>query len=164
MATNLVLQKQSALTTMTCTLASLATSAVGVGRQTTLINNKVVLQYGAKVYVKVTVGTTPTINTSIYVYLLEADDATTPTISTDAAGASDAGWTAVNARLLGVISVPATTSDTAYYGVFDTGPLGPLAPAWGIGIVHDTAVNLNATGGNHLVKYVSYSPDVQASA
>lgn len=164
MATNLVLQKLGTLSNFTCTVASLATSAVGVGRQSTLISNASAKVYGAKVFVKITVGTTPTINTSIFVYLIGADDATTPTVSTDAAGASDAAWTAVNARLLGVISVPATTSDTAYYGVFDTGALGPLPAAWGIGISHNTAVNLNSTGGNHLLKYQTYNPDVQASA
>lgn len=155
---NAVKQALGTETAFTITLASLATSAVGVGRQATLVDNSTNLFFGAKVFVKVTVGTSPTANTSIYVYFIGSN--ATPSISTDGAGASDAAWTAVNARLLGVISVPATTSDTAYYGVFDTAAFGPLPTKWAVGIVHDTAVNLNSTGGNHSVTYQGYNPNI----
>ena len=34
-------------------------------------------------------------------------------------------------------------------------------PRWGIGIVHDTGVNLDSTGGNHYLYWVGVYPEVQ---
>lgn len=154
---NTILDLIGTRATFTCTLGALASSTAGVGRQTTRIDNSTTRAPRALVFVKVTVGTSPTANKSIYVYLWRYDG----TNSDDNAGASDAAHTVVNTPLLGVINVPATTSDTAYYGVFDTGPLGPLGTGWGLTIVHDTGVNLNATGGNHVLAYQTVIPEVQ---
>ncbi len=50
------------------------------------------------------------------------------------------------------------SSDVAYRGSFKIYNPGP---AWGIAVVHDTAVNLNATGGNHAIRYVTENPESQ---
>jgi hypothetical protein len=131
----------------TITLNSLASSAAGVGRQSTLITGNT--SHSALISVKFTVGTTPTINTLISVYLIRGDGTT----NDDNAGASDAGLTVVNAPLLGTILVPATTSDTAYYGLFDTSFLGALGPTFGIAIVNSSGVTSNSTGGNFSAAY-----------
>lgn len=143
----------AAAAAMTITLASLANSAAGVGRQSTIVDNTTSKYLSALVSLKVTVGTSPTANTLIYVYLIRDNNDGTP-IRDDGAGASDAGLTIVNAPLLGTILVPATTSDTAYYGLFDTSQYGPLGPKWGIAVVNNSGAALNATGGNHVVSFV----------
>ena len=159
MATGDILTVPGTLTAMTITLASLATSAAGVGRQSTLVDNTSVKAPAALVYCKVTTGTTPTANTSILVYLIRYDNSA---FGDDGCGTSDAALTIINAQLLGSILNPATTSNTAYYGVFDTAPFGPLGPKWGVAIVHNTGVNLNSTGGNHVIEYIAYNPQVQS--
>lgn len=144
-------------TSMTITLASLASSTSGVGRQSTLVDNTTNLYLSAIVYLKVTVGTTPTANTPIYVYLIRYDNSA---IADDGAGTTDAGLTVVNSPLLGTIVCTATTSNTAYYGVFDTSSFGSLGPKWGIAVVNSTAVALNATGGNHVVNFIGVTKSV----
>lgn len=139
------------VTALTITLASLATSTAGVGRQSTLVDNTSDLFTSALIYAKITVGTSPTANTPIYLYLVRYDNSA---IADDIAGTSDAALTVKNASLLGIINCTATTSDQAYQAVFDTSALGPLGPKWGIAVVHSTGVNLNATGGNHVINYI----------
>lgn len=144
---------------LTITLASLAHSVAGVGRQSAIVDNTLNLYQSALVSVKITVGTTPTINTPIYIYLIRDNNDLTP-IRDDGAGVSDAAITIVNASLLGVIIVPATTSDTAYYSIFDTSQLGPLGPKWGIAVVNGSGVSLNATAGNHVVSFIGVKKNI----
>lgn len=134
-------------TTFTITLASLASSTVGVGRQSTLITSNTASS--ALIAVKFTAGTSPTANTLIYVYLIRGDG----TLTDDNAGASDAGLTVINAPLLGTILVSAATSNATYYGMFDTKFLGSLGPTFGIAIVNSTGATANATGGNFSCEY-----------
>lgn len=149
----------AAAATMTITLGSLANSAAGVGRQSTLVDNTSNLYTSAQIALKITTGTTPTANSLIYVYLIRSDNNGTPIID-DGAGASDAGLTVVNAPLLGTILVPAATSNTAYYGVFDTKFLGSLGNKWGIAVVNNSGAALNSTGGNHVVEFVGITQTV----
>lgn len=144
-----VLKKDTlaASASFTITLASLAHSAAGVGRQSTLLTGNTAPS--ALVSVKFTVGTNPTANTLIYVYLIRSDG----TIADDAAGASDAAITIKNAPLLGTILCTATTSDATYYGTFDTKSLGSLGATWGIAVVNSTAVTSNSTAGNFDARY-----------
>ena len=145
--------KDSASAGFTITLASLADAS---SRQSTMITNSDNYP-AALVHLKITVGTSPTANTNLRVYLLRSDG----TIADDNAGASDAAITIVNAPLLGQILVDAATSDTAYYGVFDTSHLGALGSSWGIAVKNETGVALNSTGGNHDCNYVTYLPEIQ---
>lgn len=143
-------------TAMTITLASLASSTVGVGRQSSMIDNSSSLAQMIRIYFKVTTGTSPTANRSIQFYLLTADLISSPNIITDGAGASDAGLTIVSAPLVYVIPT-SNTSDKVYQGSFLIRNPGV---SWGIAIVHDTAVNLNSTGSNHSLRYISENQQI----
>jgi len=149
----------SSPTAMTITLASLANSTAGVGRQSVLVDNTTNLYLSAQVSCSITVGTTPTANSLIYVYLIRQDNNGTP-IADDGAGTSDAGITIINAPLLGTILCSAATSNVAYKRIFDTSFLGTLPPKWGIAVVNSTGVALNSTGGNHVVSYIGYNATV----
>jgi hypothetical protein len=137
-------------TAMTITLASLASSTTGVGRQATMVDNSSDLGQMIRVYFKVTTGTSPTANRTIQFYLITADLTSSPNIITDGAGASDAGLTVVAAPLLYTIPTTSTSNQT-YQGSFLIRNPGV---SWGIAVVHDTAVNLNSTGSNHALRYV----------
>lgn len=142
------------LGTMTITLGTLATSSVGVGRQSTLITNSTG-QQAAQVAIRTTAGTSTGTNL-ISVYLIRSDNSAT---RDDAAGASDAAWTQLNASLLGNIAVGAGTN-LQYQQVFDTTFLGHLGPQWGIGVVHNLGNPLNATAGSHLVTYTTITGSI----
>ena len=59
--------------------------------------------------------------------------------------------------LLGTIVVTATTAKN-FYGEFDTAPLGPLGPEWGIAVKNTTGQALDSTEGNHVKEYSYYTP------
>lgn len=134
-------------TTFTITLASLASSTAGVGRQSNLITGNTAKS--AFIAVKFTAGTTPTANSLVYVYLIRGDG----TITDDNAGSSDAGITVINAPLLGAILISAATSNATYYGFFDTKFLGSLGSNFAIAIVNSSGATANATGGNFAAEY-----------
>lgn len=154
---NLAKNVYNASANLTCTLASLASSASWLaGREATFLDNTSNLYLDYKFTGKITVGTTPTINTEIRIYLMEMlDDSTWPDVmdGTD----SDETWTSAGvrdsaAKLAKIINVDAATSDRAY--LFDAGYIssffgGVCPPKVGVFISHNTGVNLNSTGGNH---------------
>jgi len=153
---NKILAEHEASALMTITLASLATSTVGVGRQSTLVDNTDNAQM-LRIFFDITTGTSPTVGKTIQFYLLSGDDAASPNIITDGAGASDAGLTIASAPLVFVVQTDAT-SDKHYKSSFLIRNPGPY---WGIAIVHDTGVNLNATAGNHILRYVVENQEIQ---
>ena len=142
---------------MTISLGGLASSTAGVGRQSTMVSN-ISSSEGAqmvRVFYLVETGTSPTVNTGIAFYLLQGD-AASPNISTDNAGATDAGITVVTAQLIHVAQVSAS-SNISYYGSFLIRNPGPL---WGIAVVNSTGVALHGSAGstdNHLMRYVTES-------
>ena len=148
--------------TFTITLLSLASSVVGVGRQSTMIDNSTDNRGAAIVTLRLRTGTTPTINRTFKVYLIQSDDSTGSTvIRSDGAGASDAALTIVNARLLGTMRMNSASSGQDFTGSFDTWLIAPLGLEWGRAIVHDTAVNLDGTEANHLKHYRYYDPQIE---
>lgn len=147
-----ILDTYASLQTLTLSIASLATSTTGVGRQSTLVDNSSTNYTSALVYLKIfTGGLAHTPNTLINVYLLRRDN---NSVGDDGIGATDAAATFVNAPILGNILVNASNVSTSYYGVFDTSPLGPLGPQWGIGIVNQTGAALGGTESNHLKNWI----------
>lgn len=154
-----VKEKFSGSAALTITLASLASSVVGVGRQSTMVDNSSDRFGRITLYVRVRVGTSPTAARSIRVYLIRSDKIASGTIHrSDNAGASDAGLTVKNATLVGVLYVDAATSDLDYYAEIVVDAPGP---EWGVAIVQDTGVNLNSTGTNHWVRFVGSNPENQ---
>lgn len=143
-------------TAMTITLASLATDAnLVAGRQSTVVANGTDDAIDALVGGKVTTGTTPTAARQIEVWLFGSyDDAE----YSGGAGASDAALTPDAKTLLKLLIIIPTvnTSDKAYHwGPYSVAQAfgGVMPENWGVYIVHNTGVNLNATGGNHEVYY-----------
>lgn len=142
---------------LTHTLASLATSSTWLaGRESAEVDNTSNKYLDFKLSGKVTVGTTPTINTEIRVYVVGLmDDSTYPDVfdGTDSAETvTSAGVGSAFLKLAAVIPVDATTSDRVYY--YDCGSIrslfgGVLPKKFVVFIAHNTGVNLNATGGNH---------------
>lgn len=125
------------------------------GRESTAIDNTSDLAIDAIVFGKVTTGTTPTNSRQIEVYLYGSVDGTN--FSGGASG-SDANLTPQTKDLLRLLQIIPTnnTSNQAYtWGPFSVAQaFGGTMPAnWGVYVVHNTAVALNSTGGNHFVKY-----------
>ena len=157
MAVSEIKSKFGTSTALTITLASLASSTAGVGRQSTLIDNSSDKFQKIHLFCKVTTGTSPTASKGIYVYLIKADKTASANVITDSAGTSDAGITVVTAQQIAG-AFTSSTSNTAY--AFDCVIQNP-GPMWGIAIVHDTGVALHATGGNHAAYYVGENPEAQ---
>ena len=147
---------------ITISLASLASSSSFVaGHESDVVTNTSNRYDDALLAGKIRVGTTPTINTQILVYVWGVlnDTPTYPDVfdGTD----SDETLTSVGVgrgflKLSAVLDVDATTSDRDYpFGPVSVAQLfgGHLPTHWGLFVTHNTGVNLNSTSGNHVIKY-----------
>jgi hypothetical protein len=155
----------SSNTSITFSLASIATSATFVaGAESAQIDNTSNLYIDAIVRGQVTVGTTPTVNTNILVYVWGAHTSL-GTTALDVLDGTDSTetLTSVGVRngmlaLAAVLDVDATTSNRVYYAkpfsVAQALGLQTLPKFWGLFLTHNTGVNLNSTGGNHVWEYV----------
>jgi hypothetical protein len=153
---NEIQSKFGGITALSITLANLASSTSGAGRQSAMVNNGT-SRYGLlHLFVKVKLGANPTANKTVQVYFLKGNDGG---LRTDSAGIGDAALTVKNAPLAGVLTTgnsPASGDVLQRHFLFhDPGP------EWGIAIVHDTGVNLDSTAGNHAVHYIGDNPEVQ---
>ena len=148
-----------ATATITMSLASIATSATFVAGAESASQANSSLYTDARLTGKITVGTTPTINTQIRLYVFAAMD-DTPTWP-DVMDGTDSVETLTSVgvgegflKLAAIINVDAVTSNVAYN--FTSVPFselfGNVPKNWGVFLAHNTGVNLHATGGNHLVK------------
>ena len=152
----------SSNTTITISPASLATSSTFVaGRESTQVDNTTNKYIDALVQGKVTVGTTPTANTQIVVYVWGADTSL-GTTALDVLDGTDSAETLTNTGILyttlkqgAVISVTAATSDITYpFAPFSVAALfGHMPKYWGLFVAHNTGVNLNSTSGNHVFAF-----------
>lgn len=149
----------AASATVTISPASLATSATWVaGVESDFIDNTTNKYLDYLLAGKITVGTTPTINTEIRVYVVAlANDSTWPDVFDGTASAetvTSAGVRDGFAKLAAIMAVDATTSDRSYpFGPVSVASLfgGAMPKKFVVFIVHNTGVNLNSTGGNHVV-------------
>lgn len=150
-------------TAITISPASLATDANFLaGRESSEVDNTTNKYVDALVQGKVTVGTTPTANTYIQIYVWGANTSL-GTTAIDVLDGTDSAETLTNSgvrltmlRLGAVISVTAATSDVAYpFAPFSVAALfdGVMPKYWGLFVTHNTGVNLNATAGNHVFEY-----------
>lgn len=160
----------SSNTTITCGVASLASSSTFVaGRESNEIDNTTNKYVDAIVQGKVTVGTTPTTNTQICIYVW-GSDTSLATTALDVLDGTDSAETLTNASILNstlkqgaVISVLATTSDvTIPFAPFSVASRfgGVMPKFWGLFVAHNTGSNLNATAGNHSFSYNGIKYDV----
>ncbi len=136
-------------------LSSLATSATFIaGRESDEVDNTSNLFVDVLVKGQVTVGTTPTGDTSIAIYVWGSDE-TLGTTPIDVLDGVDSAETLTNTGVLNSalrfstsITVLAATSDVTYDIVeFSVAELfgGVMPKFWGLFVSHNTAVNLNAT-------------------
>lgn len=156
---SLIKEKPSATGTLTITLGALATSAgLGVGRQSTLVDNSTTQYPVIELFASITLGTNPVANTAVYLVLIRASTSGTP-IRDDGAGTTDAAFTALNATPIGSLrtSSAPSTGDVLKGSFIFRNP----GPTWGVGVWHDTGVALNATDGNHVVEYIGLTPESQ---
>ncbi len=153
-----ILDKFGASTAFTITVASLASSTTNVGRQSTVVDNSTTRYSLVHIFGKIKQGTSPTGSKGVYFYAIRGDQNATPHRS-DGAGASDAALTRVNAPYITTgrnLASPAT-GDLIYVDDFIVNP----GPEFGVIVTHDTGVNLDATGGNHWVRYIGNNPEAQ---
>jgi hypothetical protein len=152
---NEIRTKFDAVANFTCSIAGLG---IGLSRQSTIVANPD-SRGAALIYLRIESGATAPAVGSVYECYLLRDDGVT-NYRTDNAGANDASITITNAQLIGTIVVT-NNANTNFYGDFDTAPLGPLGPKWGIAIRNSTDQTINATEANHLKEYAYYLPEVQ---
>ena len=143
-------------------------SSTTVVREGTVIDNTTNKYDDALLSGKITVGTTPTSGTPIYVYVYAILD-DTPTYPDTLAG-SDADRTLTSVgvgqgflKVAAVLNVDSTTSNRAY-------AFGPIAVAqffggvlplkWGVAVSNQSGVALNSTAGLHFIKYIGVKYDV----
>lgn len=136
---------------LTVTIASLANAA---GRASTAVDNGTTNAFAIDARVKIKTNAAGTSATGyVAVYLVGSEDGTT---YEDGFGGTDGAFTPVNARLLGYIT--ANANATTYNAVFDTAALGITLPRkWCIGILNMSGAALDATAGNHEIKYTEKS-------
>ena len=150
----------AAAAAITMDAANLATSATLIaGVESTQIDNTTNKYIDALVFGRVSVGTTPTVNTTIAIYVYAGDVSLGTTAVNDLTGtAGAASLTNIGIRdswkLGATVFVSATTSDVAYeVQPFSVAQLfgGNMPKFWGLYLTHNTvaalrnnAVNTNA--------------------
>lgn len=156
--------------TITMNLANLAPSSTFVaGRESSEIDNTTNKYIDALVQGSVSVGTTPTANTTIAVYVW-GSDTSLATTAIDVLDGTDSAETLTNAGVLNAlklgaaIAVPAATSDVAYPVLpFSVAQLfgGVMPKYWGLYVAHNTGVNLRNTVVNtNSFKFVGIKADI----
>lgn len=155
--------------TITLDLTSLASSGdFTAGRESTAVDNSSNKYVDALVSGSVVVGTTPTINTTIAIFVYAQHD-DTPTYQdvfdgTDSAETvTSAGVLAGVVRLLGTLKVDATTTDRIYYlAPTAVAPLfgGVLPKRWGLFVSHNTGAALKSSTNSGNFKYTGIKYDI----
>jgi len=150
-----ILPKFSASSAITITLGGLAHNAA---RQGTIVDNSATRHERVILHCKAKLGTSPTANGYVGVYLIRDDDGGTP-IRDDNAGSSDAAITLKNARLIGsLLSGPSPATGDVLSRSFVVDDPGPK---WTVAVLNASGVALDATGSNHAITFVGVSPEVQ---
>lgn len=161
----------SSNTTITMDLANLGTSSTWVaGRESSQVDNTSDKYIDALVDGSISVGTTPTANTVINVFVYASDTSLVAT-PIDVIDGVDSAETITNTgvlysmfRLGAAINVLAATSDIAYpIAPFSIAQLygGVMPKYWGLFVAHNTGVNLRNTAVNtNSFQYVGIKYDV----
>lgn len=142
----------------TAAVITMAGMANGLARQSDMVDNSSNRFQMMEVAVNTKLGTSP-VEGSLDVYLIRSSGPGGTPIRTDSAGASDATITILNAELIKSIY----TGDSPSTGdvLKDVMLIENPGEEWGIAILNDTGVNLDNTGGNHVVSYKGSNPEVQ---
>lgn len=168
MATSTV--NYSSNTAITMDLSALASSATFVaGRESSQVDNTTNKYVDVLVSGSVSVGTTPTANTSILVYVYGADTSLATT-AIDVLDGTDSAETLTNVgilnalRLGAAINVPAATTDVQYFVLpFSVAALfgGVVPKFWGLYVAQNTGVALRTNAINtNSFEYVGIKYDI----
>lgn len=148
---------------LTLGVASLASDpALLAGRASAVVNNTSSLDLDHLVSGAITTGATTAVGTiEVWVYAAHTISGGTPAFPDTVTG-SDASVALTSASMKGsalvraaVISTDITPNRTYYFTPFSVADLfgGSMPPYWGLFIVHNTGVALNATAANHFFSY-----------
>lgn len=160
-----ILYPSTSSTALTISLASLGAGAQGVfttGRQSTAVDNTSTLDIDHLVSGKIRTGTSPTSGRVINVYAFAniSSSGGTPTYPDTLTGTDAArSFTSANVmmritRLVASMTIDSASDRDYFFGPVSIAALfGQMPKFWGIYVAHDTAVNLNSTGGNHVIAY-----------
>lgn len=158
MATNLIAYATGA--SLTNAVESLATSSTWVaGYESAAIDNSTNLYLDYAIEGYYTVGTTPTTNTEIRIYVVASWDGTNwPDVfdgTTSAETATSEGVRDGFAKLGAILRVDSTTSNRAYPFSFTVASLfgGVCPPKFVLFTSHNSGTNFNSTGGNQVTRY-----------
>lgn len=152
---NDILSQIDASAALTITLGSLAN---GSGRVSAAVSNASPSKPRVILFAQIELGTSPNSNSLVDLYLIRGD-AASPNIQDDNAGTSDAAFNVLNAQLIGSLraGASAATGDILR-GSFVIDEPGLL---WSIGVVNRSGVALDATNGNHVLRYNYVNPEIQ---
>lgn len=147
-------------TALTLGAASLASDAnLLAGRESSAVDNTTNKYLDVQVAGKVTVGTSPTAGKTIELWAYASFDAT-PTYPDVLDGTDSAETiTSTNVKNSALRLVWSTTVDATSDRVYYIPPtslaqlFGQVPSNWGLFLVHNTGVALNATAGNHVFNY-----------
>ena len=163
----------AAKATITCdvhTTPLASSSTFVIGRESTEVDNSTNKYDDALVEGKLTVGTTPTANTEIQVWVYASFHTAMATNAVDVLDGTNSDETMNSAgvrgsamRLGAVIDVDSNTSNRTYwFAPFSVAQLfgGHMPKFWGLFITHNTGVALNSTGSNHELSFTGVKYDV----
>lgn len=165
MPTHTISYPSTSTVAVTITLASLASGSSGVftaGRESAAISNSS-NDLDHILRGKIRAGTSPTASRLIQVYAfiprsIASGTATWPdqmTGSDAARSVTSANVMLSSLRLVAAISIDSTSDrDYDFSGISVASLFGGALPSqYGLYVTHDTGVNLNSTGGNHVIAY-----------
>ena len=116
---------------------------------------------------KIRVGTSPTANTEIRLYLVASNDGTNwPDVFDGTASAETVTSEGVRdgfAKLAAIMRVDSTTSNRDYFYEFNAAAVfgGSLPKKYVVFVAHNTGVNLNSTAGEHTYRYTPQYDNVE---
>lgn len=159
MAAGDIVQKWGSSAALTITLASLATDAnLLTGRESTAVVASSASVTDYLIGGKITTGTSPTANKSIEIWLIGTleDTPTWPDVFDGIDSAETITSNGVKyaiCKLVKAITIESTSDRTYWFGPESVAQRfgNSLPKQWGVFVTHDTAVNLNATAGNHAI-------------
>jgi hypothetical protein len=155
---NDILREYGAPVPLSIKMSGLPNSTALVGRASQFVTNTVTKAQDARIFVKATLGTNPSGYRGVYVYGLAGDASGVNPCRTDGASGVDSAITVGAAELLGVLPTPPSPSTgQVLMGAF---LYKDLPTEWGIAVVNDTGVSLQA-GSGHYVRYMLENPEVQ---
>lgn len=136
---------------LTITLASLANASL---RQSAYVDNATNLFFNALVTASITLNSSGVSSSGVInIYAYASTDG--GTIYSSGASGSDAAYSAEKLNLLLVASLDANTNGEAVSTTFDIASAfgGVMPERWGLVVENLSGATLNATGGNHSIKF-----------